>query len=417
MRKTFLCVVLACSLQLFANTGFVTLRNFTPDINIISTKSNTLQGSFSDNGFLPSGIAITPDGTTGIITNQLSADISIFDTQTLAVTVIPTPSNPLGAPIEVAITPDGTKALISDTGLGLVYIFDIASRTFTGTITVGTTPEGLAITPDGKRAFVTNFTSNTVSVIDLTTLIVTTISSALFAGPLDVAITPDGSKALVTNNSNNSVVVIDTTTFSLTPITGLGTDPQGIDITPDGKTAYVGHDVSIISIIDVASNSLIENITNISFSQPRFPTITPDGTRVYIPNNGSNTISIIDVATNTVIGIVTVDPSPWQLAFIPNPRQPALAACQKKNAFLFKTDRFNIITITPPVGGPHIVSFSIFRDPGLTQLVTKISTNGSSSLQFCEHGRKKGQCCTYFVVATDTFGDKTEPISITVGGN
>jgi YVTN family beta-propeller protein len=37
-------------------------------------------------------------------------------------------------------------------------------------------------------------------------------------------------------------------------------------------------------------------------SRPQALAVTPDGSKVYVPNNGDNTVSVIDTATNMVVG-------------------------------------------------------------------------------------------------------------------
>jgi YVTN family beta-propeller protein len=89
-----------------------------------------------------------------------------------------------------------------------------------------------------------------------------------FNGPFDIAITADGIKSYVTNNSGNSVSIVNVATNA---VTGMVSDGSG------------------------------------SFDFPGFITITPDGTKAYVANQiggsgGSGSVSIINVATNTVTG-------------------------------------------------------------------------------------------------------------------
>lgn len=418
MKKIwFLCAILACQLQLFANKGFITLPDkLLINVDVITTDSNVVQGTFFDPTTDPANLAVSPDGTIGIIVDEINNKVAIFDTSTLAVQVVNGP-NSNSHFFDVAFTPDGKRAFLTDANLDQVFILDVATRSFEGTtIAVGNNPFGIEITPDGSKAFVANQgPPSSFSVIDLNTLAVTTIQSPSFSALIGVAITPDSKKALITDVGNSVVFVIDTNTLSFASIP-VGANPFGVDITPDGKTAYVANvSGNSVSVIDIASSQVIHTIGG--FNIPTFLAVTPDGKRVYVPNYGGgfgSTTSIVDVANNMIIDTIIDNGGPWAIAFIPNPKQPIVTACQKKNVFLTQTDRFNVITITPLPLGPKIATYSIFRDPGLTQLVTKISATGGS-VQFCDHGRKKGQCCTYFVVTTSIFGDSVVE-SITVGG-
>src|SRR5207244_13089157 len=48
----------------------------------------------------------------------------------------------------------------------------------------------------------------------------------------------------------------------------------------------------------------------------------PDGTRAYVTNSGSNTVSVIDIATNAVVATVPVGLVPAGVAITPAPQAP-----------------------------------------------------------------------------------------------
>jgi len=45
--------------------------------------------------------------------------------------------------------------------------------------------------------------------------------------------------------------------------------------------------------------------------------ITPDGTGVYVADSGSNTVSVIATASNTVVATITVGNAPMEVGFVP----------------------------------------------------------------------------------------------------
>ena len=69
----------------------------------------------------------------------------------------------------VAITPDGKTAYVANEVSDSVTPIDTATNTPGATIPVGSVPFGVAITPDGKTAYVTNADSNSVTPIDTAT--------------------------------------------------------------------------------------------------------------------------------------------------------------------------------------------------------------------------------------------------------
>ena len=92
-------------------------------------------------------------------------------------------------------------------------------------------------------------------------------------------------------------------------------------ITPDGTRAYVTNpDSNSVSVIDTATNSVVATIAVGGFGVA----ITPDGTRAYVAGGGFNTVAVIDTATNTVVAdiFVGVYVFPSGIAITPAPQAP-----------------------------------------------------------------------------------------------
>lgn len=111
----------------------------------------------------------------------------------------------------------------------------------------------------------------------------------------------------------------------------VGNSPSGIGITPDNRFAYVANNDdhpffmdngipggSTVSVLNLATNQLIKTITDASFSEPYTITINPDGSKVYVTNSNSTTITIIDTATNTVTGTISGFDGPSGIVITPD---------------------------------------------------------------------------------------------------
>jgi len=90
-----------------------------------------------------------------------------------------------------------------------------------------------------------------------------------------------------------------------------GITPTGIAITPDNHFAYVANNNNYgltgedsVSVLKLKNNTVKQTIFHSSFNQPYTITINPNGTRAYVTNSNSTTISIINTATNHVVGII-----------------------------------------------------------------------------------------------------------------
>jgi YVTN family beta-propeller protein len=80
--------------------------------------------------------------------------------------------------------------------------------------------------------------------------------------------------------------------------------------------AYISNSGSnTVSVINTATNTVVATVS--VGANPFGVAVTPDGSRVYVTNEGSNTVSVIDTATNTVTATVPVGDSPAGVAVNP----------------------------------------------------------------------------------------------------
>jgi YVTN family beta-propeller protein len=78
----------------------------------------------------------------------------------------------------------------------------------------------------------------------------------------------------------------------------VGQVPLGIAITPDGKYAYVAdYGSNTVDVIDLASQAVVATIP--VGAEPYGVAVTPNGSTVYVSSVGTSTVTPIDTATNT----------------------------------------------------------------------------------------------------------------------
>jgi len=149
----------------------------------------------------PYGLAITPDGSSVLVTMEL--DHKLFRvTMPNTVSSITLPSTSAG----VAITPDGTKAVVAGND---VYIVTMSTGSVATVALSNDSPgsdfHNVAITPDGAVAVVVG--SATIQFVSLTSNSV--IRSYPATTGTSVAISADGSTAFVTDRGNGWVRVVE----------------------------------------------------------------------------------------------------------------------------------------------------------------------------------------------------------------
>jgi YVTN family beta-propeller protein len=169
---------------------------------------------------------------------------------------------------------------------------------------------------------------------------------------------------------------------------GLGTAAAQAQI-----RAYVTNASSdTVSVIDTATNTVVATVPVGLF--PFKVAITPDGTRAYVTNYNSKTVSIMDTATNTVVATIPVGIEPVGVAITPDGTRAYVTDPNPFTVAVIDTAT-NTVVATIPVG--------------LTPLGVAITPAPQTpkSKEQCKHGgykkfgppagpfRNQGQCVSY----------------------
>lgn len=156
-------------------------------------------------------------------------------------------------------------------------------------------------------------------------LIVGLAPAAALAAPYAYVVNPCTSSSSC-NNGTVSVVNAATDATVGTPI-AVGNLPYGVATSPDGSHVYVTNSGSnSVSVIDTATNSVVATVSVGTY--PYGVAISPDGKYVYVANacgagascSGSpqGTVSVIDAATDAVTATITVGQDPVGVAVSPD---------------------------------------------------------------------------------------------------
>ena len=112
--------------------------------------------------------------------------------------------------------------------------------------------------------------------------------------------------------------------------------------------AYITNQGSnTVSVIDTASNTVTATVP--VGSVPFGVAVTPDGAFVYVANANSNTVSVIATASNTVTATVPVGVAPFGVAVTPDGALVYVANQQSNTVSVIATAS-NTVTATVPVG-------------------------------------------------------------------
>lgn len=105
----------------------------------------------------------------------------------------------------------------------------------------------------------------------------------------------------------------------------VGLNPANLAITPNGAFAYVVNNnnnsvpgADTVSVINLKTNKVVATISDPSFNEPYTVTINAAGTKAYVTNSNSTTVTIINIATNTVTGVIDGFDGPSGFAITPD---------------------------------------------------------------------------------------------------
>ena len=241
----------------------------------------------------PAGIAVSRDGRTLYVAENLGDSLAVIDLATRQVVQrLATERYPYG----VAIAPDGT-VFVSAWGGSTISAFLASSngRLGTGTRTrAGRHPSALLLNGDGSRLFVTSGSTDRISVLDTRTRnIVATLRDPSPAGtgegstPNALALSPDGTRLFVAEADNNAVGVFDLSAATSGVAAARGNDALAGRIPVGWYPTAIAADGGDLMVVNGKGRGTAPNVAHWQPGQP-MPPHTPEYTLGQI--NGTLTI-------------------------------------------------------------------------------------------------------------------------------
>ena len=288
------------------------------------------------------------------VSNFKDNTVSVIDSAAgKVIATIPVVAGPHG----MAITRDGRALYVSGDGSSSVDVIDTSTDKVVKTIEVGKTPNGVALTPDGRLLLVTVYGEDRIAFIDTSTKSV--VGTVAVPKPHTVAISPDGKFAYVTvqEPGHFGLARIDLAKRSVVRTLPLDKTPRDGEFGSDGKAFYFTlAGVSSVQVLDPASDKIMAQIpTGVSphfvghprgmalgmtvvqgpgelllfdpmtnkpvrsiavGKQPHWATASADGKTAYVTNEGSNDVTIVDLATGQT-KTITVGNAPRKVVVQP----------------------------------------------------------------------------------------------------
>ncbi|MBD2447790.1 beta-propeller fold lactonase family protein [Nostoc sp. FACHB-152] len=189
----------------------------------------------------------------------------------------------------------------------------------------GAVVAGLAVSQDGNTLVAANFENDSISLVNTANRQVTQEIKFVKPGdkiatgefPFDVAIKNTNSaagKVFVSSQRDDEVVAVDIASGTITRIP-VGSQPNNIQLSADQKKLYVANGNSdTISVIDTNSNSVVQTISlsrpkdKYKGANPNSIALSPDGRTLYTTLGGENAVAVVDLRSGQVAGRI---PTGW----------------------------------------------------------------------------------------------------------
>jgi YVTN family beta-propeller protein len=164
--------------------------------------------------------------------------------------------------------------------------------------------------------------------------------------------TSDGKKIYTANIRSNTVTAFDSTTPPLKVIQiPVGNQPEGIDLSPDGKELWVGQNGDgKISILDTETNKTKDTV-NVG-GVPIRVKFTPDGKRVLVSNPQSGELIVYDAASRKETKRIAVGETPVGILVTPDGKRAFVATMQSGNVTAVNLEDLTVIKKIEPGQGP-----------------------------------------------------------------
>ena len=251
----------------------------------------------------------------------------------------------------ITITTDGDTLLVVNPDSNSLSLVDLGTLVAVTEIPVGLDPRTVAVAPltddDGGRAYVANRGSDSVSVVDLDTR---TVIAEVAVGdrPYGVVVSPDATRLYVAEQGVDQVRIVDTASLSTLAVLPTQDRPSGLAISDDGQTLYVTH--LLTNIISVISTRL--HIVYLPLIL-KGNTPTPSGVR-HSASSIRYPVSTIQLWSDSNL-VQSIVPSPdGQRAYVPHTRSnPVVSLVDLTTQQHLVGQQLDLGTLDPPgVGLP-----------------------------------------------------------------
>lgn len=281
--------------DLLVPDGFVlplSLKSIRSDVavNIIDDLSIAKQATVEESVPDPKGAGVV------IATSPSCGKLALIDDKSFAkIDEFPTEGTPCG------ITYFGGIVYVADQTKHRILQFDPTKRVFLGQIDLPTkcAPKGVAAHKQSKLLYVSESATNQIAVLELPSGRVL-LRTKVPAGPGRLAVTPSGSHLLVLNSTAGVLTMLNTQNNRMVAAIPIGPTPGFMTVSKDSQLAFVASKgANTVSVIDLAKKAVVHKFA--TGTSPTGVALNGDETKLFVANAKDNSIWVIDLKTKAKI--------------------------------------------------------------------------------------------------------------------
>lgn len=295
-----------------------------------------------------------------------TAKFDLVDPRTYTVTSYTPPNSGAGSYNGMVVSKDNNTIFALDGDFYYLRVYRVSAP---GTVvsTYTSAKQGfqcLALSPDGNTCAVVGADSYnaTIDWVNVKSSLTSTSAPSLigYTGSMwsggtaifDVTYTPDGSKVLL--GCGTGLYIVNASTRATITSIGMSNTTQGICVSPDSSTAYVGTAGSGIKVVDLSTNKVTSTITSANASKQ--VKITPDGKKLVVAKYSDGVIHAIDIASSTTTSI-SVGAGPMGVSITPD-SSTAFVTCYTANKlYIVNLITNTVITNVSLANTPYSVNY------------------------------------------------------------
>ncbi|GAC1495515.1 MAG: beta-propeller fold lactonase family protein [Pseudarthrobacter sp.] len=257
--------------------------------------------------------------------------LDVVSVTTNTVTVIRTADNSIVSQTYVGrsshegfFSPDGQTVWVADRALSQLDIVDALHGGVIGHVDTDAGPSKVLFSPDGQKAYVNHLRSATIDVIDVASRkVVDRITELADPFSSDMALSPDGNELWAAHKKAGKVSVIDVPGRRVTTVVASGpnTNHPAFVTTPQAGYVYLtvgGTDETKVYQRNAAQPPTLIGTIKSSGTEPHGIWPSPDNTRVYVVNEHSDSVDVIDTAQRSLIVTLRVGQEGQALVYVAN---------------------------------------------------------------------------------------------------